>query len=240
VTAGGSPAALVTGANRGLGLALATELLTAYGGCVVLGVRAEAGPAAELAAAHPGRASVVRIDYADEDSLAAAGALPPDRLDLLLNCGGSNVAGGLPRAASKGPVGQLRYAALVEMFAVNAAGPVLLAQALWPRLAAGRGVVGNVSTGRACLASADAPGSIGYAMSKAALNMATRKLAAELGPLGGAAVAVDPGWMRTRMGGPEAPHDPAGVARRMLGTLLTRGRALNGRFVDPDGTELPW
>jgi NAD(P)-dependent dehydrogenase (short-subunit alcohol dehydrogenase family) len=248
VTAAGTarrpPAALVTGANRGLGLALATELLADRGGSVVLGVRdpGAAGPAQDLVAGHPDRAWLVRVDYADEHGVVGVtGAVPLDALDLLVNCGGANLAVERPPAASKGPVGELCYSALVELFEVNVAGPVLLCQALWPLLtAAGGSVVANVSTGRASLALGDQPGSFGYSVSKAALNMATRKLAAELGRLGGTAVAIDPGWMRTRMGGPNAPNEPADVARRMLDTLLAGGRALNGRFVDADGNNLPW
>jgi NAD(P)-dependent dehydrogenase (short-subunit alcohol dehydrogenase family) len=201
----------------------------------------DAAGADELAAAFPGRAILVRADHTDPDSLtAAAGEVRPGELRLLVNCGGANIAMGHAATASKGPVGALTDAALAALYEVNVVGPVLLCQALWPELARPGRLVVNISTGRASLAGATDSGSFGYSVTKAALNMATRKLAAELAPHGSAAVAVDPGWVRTRMGGPEAPRTPADAARRLLDTVLTTDRPWNGRFVDADGRDLPW
>jgi NAD(P)-dependent dehydrogenase (short-subunit alcohol dehydrogenase family) len=234
--------ALVTGASGGLGAALAAELL-ATGAFVALGVRdgAVRPVAAELTAAHPERARVLHVDYTEPDSLATlATRCTFPRLDMLVNCGGVNVAAGQPAAASKGPLPDLDYGALIHVFATNVAGPVTLCRVMLPLLATGRGMVVNVSTQRASLALTDQPGSFSYAVSKAALNMASRKLAAELGPAGITVVAIDPGWIRTRMGGPDAPRAPAEAARQMLSTLLDPGRSLNGRFVTADGKDLPW
>lgn len=243
LAADGPPAALVTGANRGLGLALARELLGRLPGRVLLGVRTSADVAAphELAAAFPGRAVPLQVDYADPDSLAAAaGEVRFDDLRLLINCGGANVAAGHTPTASKGPVGALTQPALAALYEVNVIGPVLLCQALWPKLTRPGRLVVNVSTGRASLTGATDRASFGYAVTKAALNMATRKLAADLALHGAAAVAVDPGWVRTRMGGPDAERTPADAARRLLNAVLAPNRPLNGRFIDADGRDLPW
>jgi NAD(P)-dependent dehydrogenase (short-subunit alcohol dehydrogenase family) len=241
--AGDPTAALVTGANRGLGLALAGELLRRLPGRVLLGVRntADAAGADKLAAAFPGRAVPVRVDHTDPDSLTvAAGGVRPGELRLLVNCGGANVAPGHAPTASKGPVGTLTCAALATLYEVNVVGPVLLCQALWSELTRPGRLVVNISTGRASLAGATDRGSFGYAVTKAALNMATRKLAADLALHGSAAVVVDPGWVRTRMGGPEATRTPADAARRLLDAVLNTQEPLNGRFVDADGRDLPW
>ncbi|HWL37531.1 MAG TPA: SDR family NAD(P)-dependent oxidoreductase [Frankiaceae bacterium] len=227
-------AALVTGANRGLGHALVTELLE-RGVRLVVGTTRSGGDA-------PAGAVAVRLDYADADSIRAAGAevaAAVDTLDLVVNCGAVNVAPGLPRAESKGPAGDLSGAALRVLLDVNVVGPALAAQAFLPLLGPGAVVV-NVSSSRGSLALASDPGSVGYAVSKAALNMVTRKLAAELAPLGRTAVAVDPGWLRTDMGGDAAPRSAADAARDLV-ALLTRSReTLNGRFVTTGGEDLPW
>jgi NAD(P)-dependent dehydrogenase (short-subunit alcohol dehydrogenase family) len=246
-TAAGDPgSALVTGANRGLGLALSRELLRRLPGRVLLGVRTADDTSGtsevdELTAAYPDRAIRVLTDYTDAGSLAATAAVvQPGELRLLVNCGGANVAAGHPRDASKGPVEALSPAALTSLYQVNVVGPVLLCQALWSELTRPGRLVVNISTGRASLAATKDHGSFGYAVTKAALNMATRKLAAELAPHGSAAVAIDPGWVRTRMGGLEAPRTPADAGERLLDVALSAGPELNGRFIDTDGQDLPW
>jgi NAD(P)-dependent dehydrogenase (short-subunit alcohol dehydrogenase family) len=83
-------------------------------------------------------------------------------------------------------------------------------------------------------------GSFGYAVTKAALNMATRKLAFDMAAIRGGAVAVDPGWIRTRMGGHDAPDDPREVAEETLHTVLGRIRELNGKFITAAGEVIPW
>ena len=234
--------ALVTGASRGLGLAFAARLLD-DGAVVALGVRdtTDAAAADALAARHPGQARVLRADYADHATLRACPAesrLP--RLDLLINCGAANTDPGRPKSASKGPLPQLDTASLAWLFEVNVAGPIALSQAMLPLLADARGTIVNVSTSRASISLVDQAGSFGYAVTKAAFNMATRKLAMELAPAGVTTVAVDPGWIRTRMGGDEAPRSPEDSARQILAVLRQSGSQVSGLFVDAHGERLPW
>ena len=239
---GGTAHALVTGASRGLGLAFATQLLAA-GAAVTLAVRdfGSAQAAEALAAAHPRQSRVIRVDYSDHSSLPACLAGSGlRRLDLLINCGSANIAHGQPEVASKGPLQELESTALVQLFEVNVAGPVALCRAVLPLLVAAQGLVANISTSRASISMTDRPGSFSYAVSKAALNMATRKLAAELGPSGVTVVAVDPGWIRTRMGGERAPRLPEEAAHQVLQVLLRPNRPLSGCFVDAEGNDVPW
>jgi len=193
---------------------------------------------------HPGRALVVELDYRDPHSIRHAAQQCLDRLDqldLLINNGAVNRIPGLPAPQSKGPLGELSAEALRAMFDTNVVGPVLTCQAFLPLLSrSARPCIVNISTSRASLTAVDGPGSFGYSVTKAALNMATRKLARQLDGLNGCAVAVDPGWLRTGMGGPDAPTDPGDCASRLLRTVCRDGAKLNGRFVTADGADLPW
>lgn len=231
--------ALVTGANRGLGLALARRLISQYQTYTVLGVRDPdtAGAAREITDKFPDLAVVARIDYTAPSQFQLPEA--PRQIELLINCGGANFAGGYAPSAAKGPLAELRAEALSELFMVNAVGPIMLCQELLPRLSR-PSLVANISTIRASISSTVDAGSIGYATTKAALNMATRKLAAQLGPLGISVVAVDPGWIRTRMGGDEAPRSAEEAAELVLDTLLSSPESLNGRFIDGNGKDEPW
>ncbi|HET8681956.1 MAG TPA: SDR family oxidoreductase [Micromonosporaceae bacterium] len=237
---------LVTGASRGLGLSLVETVLATTGADVVACARDTAAATAlqPVLARHPGRTLLVELDYRDPHSIRLAaqqclGRL--DRLDLLVNNGAVNRAPGLPAPQGKGPLEELSPDALRAMFDTNVVGPVLTCQAFLPLLSrSSQPCIVNISTSRASLSAVDGPGSFGYSVTKAALNMATRKLARQMAACNGCAVAVDPGWLRTDMGGPEAPTDPADCASRLLRTVCSDGAKLNGRFVTADGADLPW
>jgi NAD(P)-dependent dehydrogenase (short-subunit alcohol dehydrogenase family) len=213
---------------------------------VALAVRSAEDAAAceKLLQRHDGRGLVVRLDYEDPASIrdaAARCAAELDRVDLLVNCGAVNKDPGLPPAASKGPLERLDDAALTTMYRVNVVGPVAACREFLPllrRSAGGR--IANISTIRASLREATDGGSFGYAVTKAALNMATRKLAAQLDPAGIAVVAIDPGWMDTRMGGPEAPTSADTAARDIARILLDDPTIRSGQFIDRYGKPLPW
>jgi len=83
-------------------------------------------------------------------------------------------------------------------------------------------------------------GSIAYRSSKAAVNMAMRSAAVDLAPRGISCVLIHPGWVRTDMGGPNAPLSPqesVSAMRQLIGTL---GPKNSGHFYSYDGREYPW
>ena len=238
--------AVVTGANRGIGLAIASTLLDDYDATVALAARnPELIPADLVPPASPaGKSLAIALDYTDQVSITKAAEschAAFEHIDLLVNCAAVNRAPGWPPEASKGSLEALRAAALEEILSINVIGPVMACQAFLPLLLRSkRPCVVNVSTSRASLGLVAGPGSFGYAVSKAALNMATRKIAAQLADSGGAAVAIDPGWVRTRMGGPEAPIEPAAAAARLLKVAIRNADSINGRFLNLDGEDVPW
>jgi NAD(P)-dependent dehydrogenase (short-subunit alcohol dehydrogenase family) len=236
---------VVTGANRGLGLELTRQLLAA-GDEVVATAREpkKADDLHKLAATSGGRGSVVRLDVAHPAEVAAAALHIGERfdaVDVLINNAGIWVAPGQPERVSGGPLAELRPEPVLEVLRVNAVAPILVTQALAPRLAAaGRAVVVNLSSGLGSLGQTTGRGNIAYAMSKAALNMGTRQLAAELGRQGTVVVSVSPGWVATDMGGPSASLEPPESVRGILNVLDALTPAQSGSFLDHTGARLPW
>jgi NAD(P)-dependent dehydrogenase (short-subunit alcohol dehydrogenase family) len=228
---------LVTGANRGLGLAFTTELLER--GARVLACCREPGAAKALdalAATHGERLAIHSLDVATPnaiDALPQIAARHLQRIDLLVNNAGVLVSGER--------FGNVKAASLTESFAVNATAPLLITQALAPLLALGnKPRVLCITSQLGSIAQANAFRTISYAMSKAALNMAVKRLAAELGPRGIVVLAAHPGWLKTSMGGDGATLAPAASAHALL-TLIERAKVADtGKFLAYDGAELPW
>ncbi|MFJ6379545.1 SDR family NAD(P)-dependent oxidoreductase [Kitasatospora sp. NPDC092039] len=227
-----APVALVTGASRGLGLALA-HALAAEGWHLVVTARG----AAELAAAAADLAAVTRVvalagSVVDDDHRAHL-AEAAERLGgaslLVNNAGTLNGAPGpggepLPRLAD------FPLPDLLETFEVNVLAPIALTQLVLPQLRAHAGAVLNVSSDAAVV---PYHGWGGYGASKAALDLASGVLAREEPRL--RVWAVDPGSMRTRMLQEASPGEdisgeplPEQVAPVLLGLL--RERRPSGRY----------
>jgi NAD(P)-dependent dehydrogenase (short-subunit alcohol dehydrogenase family) len=219
--------ALVTGAGRGLGLALARSLL-ADGWRVVVDARR----AAHLAAALPG-AVVVPGDVTDpvhRDALAAA--VGGRRLDLLVNNASDLGPSPLP------PLAGVPLAAVRRAYEVNVIAPLALAQVFLPLLRASGGMVLNVSSDAAVEAY---PGWGAYGSSKAALDQLTAVLAAEEPGL--AVYSVDPGDMRTEMHQAAFPGEdisdrpaPESVVPALLRLVATRPPSGRVRAADLTGS----
>jgi len=185
--------ALVTGASRGLGATVAS-FLAATGHHLVIDARSVDAlhASAEALRSHGGAVAEVPGDVADADHrrrlVDAAREL--GGLDLLVNNASTLGASPLPRLAD------LTAETLRRTLEVNLVAPLALLRAALPLLTERRGLVVNVSSDAAI---GGYEGWGGYGASKAALDLATRTLAAELAPTGVAAVAVDPGDLRTEL-----------------------------------------
>ncbi|MCQ4165969.1 SDR family oxidoreductase [Tahibacter harae] len=231
------PVAIVSGANRGLGLEMVQQLLQR--GWRVIAACRDTGQGLRLtglAGAHPGHLHVMPLDVTSERSIAAfvgEAGLVADRLDLLVNNAGLLVGGER--------FGAVEAKNLAASFAVNASGPLLLTQACAALLAnAAAARVANISSVMGSIARAEVFRSPSYAMSKAALNMATRLLAAELAPRGIRVASFHPGWVQTDMGGPNATLDVEGAVSALLERILRLDAEGSGRFFGSEDEELPW
>jgi NAD(P)-dependent dehydrogenase (short-subunit alcohol dehydrogenase family) len=229
--------ALVTGANRGIGLAL-TRALLARGDRVIAACRkpGQAHELTKLALAHPGHVHVLPLEVtkpASAAELAREAALVTDALDLLINN-----AGVLPAGER---YGSWDSKSLIDCFAVNVGGPVALTQALAALLARGASPkVVNMSSILGSIARREQFDAPSYAVSKAALNMASRLMAHALAPQGIAVLALHPGWVRTDMGGAKAEIAPEDSVRGMLAVIDAFTLARSGAFLSWQGETLPW
>ncbi|MBS0432446.1 MAG: SDR family oxidoreductase [Proteobacteria bacterium] len=228
---------LVTGANRGLGLEFTRQLL-ARGARVLACCRdpARAKDLDALRTQHGDNLEVHALDVADARAIAAlpeAAAKHLQRVDLLVNNAGVLVSGER--------FGNVTQESLLRSFAVNAAAPLLITQALSPLLARGhKPRVLCVSTQLASIAQANNFRTLSYAMSKAALNMAVKRLAAELSPRGIVVMALHPGWAQTDMGGDGATLPARQSIEAMLGIIERAEPDEGGSFLAYDGAPLPW
>ncbi|MGY1812694.1 SDR family NAD(P)-dependent oxidoreductase [Blastococcus sp. SYSU D00820] len=183
-----TPTALVTGASRGLGRALATAL-NGRGWRLVVDGRDPARLAAAVAALpFPDLVTAVPGDVADPAHRAALAAAVPGRLDALVNNASELGPSPLP------PLADLPPAALERLLLVNTVAPLALVQAVLPALRRAGGRVLDISSDAAAEAY---PGWGGYGASKAALDLLSAVLGQEEPEL--RVYAVDPGDMRTDM-----------------------------------------
>ncbi|HYV41998.1 MAG TPA: SDR family oxidoreductase [Thermoanaerobaculia bacterium] len=220
---------LVTGANRGIGLAFARHL-------------SERGDKVIATARHPEKARdlaklslrLEQLDVADEKSIASlARRIEGEPLDVLINNAGIGDAG--PAFA------RLSMKELDQAFRVNATGPVAITQALLLNLRAGlRRTVVNLSSGLGSISENDSGGWIAYRASKAALNQLTRTMAGELRKEGFICIAICPGWVKTDMGGHGASVSPDDSVAAMLKVVDRLKPSDTGRFLDRRGKQLPW
>jgi NAD(P)-dependent dehydrogenase (short-subunit alcohol dehydrogenase family) len=197
--------ALVTGANRGIGLEIVKQL-SRVGLMAVLGSRnvAKGREAAAKLASEGLEPPVVALDVTDEGSIRAALDEVMSlfgRIDVLVNNAGILREGQTPDVSK---VLALSPSLALETYGTNTLGPLRMIQAVVPvMLKGGYGRVVNLSSGAGQLAEMGG-GFPAYRMSKAALNALTRITAAELGPAPIKVNAMCPGWVRTDLGGPNA------------------------------------
>ncbi len=227
---------LITGANRGLGLEFVRQLL-ARGDSVVACCR-EPDAAKELralAADAGDRLTLLPLDVADADAIAALPGKLPGAVDVLVNNAGI--------AAEAEVFGEFDAATMARVLQVNSIAPMLLTQALTPLLEK-QGKQPKVVCITSVLGSiTQAEGlsfGLSYGMSKAALNMGVKKLASELKRRGVALVALHPGWVQTDMGGKGATLRPEESICGMLAVIDKLSTADNGRYLTYEGKTLPW
>ena len=226
-----SKTVLIIGASRGLGLGLAKQF-SSEGWQVIATVR-EPGKADALNAIDG--VQVEALDMADIATVnALADKLSGTVLDVLyINAG---VSGTRQLSADNASDEDVR-----QLFLTNAVSPVRLAKRMLPLVNPKTGVITFMSSIMGSVEAGPGMGMSMYGASKAALNHLTRTFVSELGD--GSAltiVSMHPGWVRTDMGGEDAPLDVETSCRGMV-MQVTRASGQGGHhYLDYQGQQLPW
>jgi len=222
--------ALLLGASRGLGLGLAGEYL-ARGWRVIATARDDSSKLDALAKGADGRLRIEHVDIAEMKGVAALRQkLAGETLDLLFVVAG--VSGSVPK-----PLHEVTVDEAAHVYLVNAYHPIVAAEAL-ADLVKPAGVFAFMSSRLASIASNNYGSWETYRTSKAALNMGVRSFfwRHQAHPV----LAVAPGWVRTDMGGSSADFDVETSCRNVANAIEKHSVQPGNRFVNYDGTELPW
>ncbi len=201
--------ALVTGANRGIGLEIVRQLGRLGVMPIIASRELDKGKrAAEQLASEGLEPAVVQLDVDDPQSIATGVANAKDlfgRIDILVNNAGILIDGPSSGAPT---VENVPLSIVQQTFTTNIFGPLLMIQAVLPPMKEiGYWRIVNLSSGLGQLSEMGG-GYPAYRMSKAALNTLTRTLASDLGHGDIKVNAMCPGWVKTDMGGPEATRSP--------------------------------
>ncbi|HKK03012.1 MAG TPA: SDR family oxidoreductase [Gammaproteobacteria bacterium] len=219
---------LVTGANRGIGLALC-KLLTGRGDHVIAACR-QSSPELDALGVH----IETDVEVGDPDSIdALAGRLEGQALDWLIN------NAGVMRRDTLGGIHGDTLEDLYLQFRVNSVGPLLVTQALLGNLHSGS-KVGIVTSRMGSVGDNTSGGAYGYRMSKSAVNAAGKSLAMDLESRGIAVALLHPGYVRTDMVGGGGDVEPEEAATGLVARMDALTIGTTGRFWHAKGQELPW
>lgn len=226
---------MITGANRGIGLALTMELLR-RGDTVVAAARDPWGGAlGELAAAHPAQLVQIELDVTSDDSVAAAKAALDGRpLDVLVN------NAGLYGPRDRQTALDMDFDGWREVFEVNVYAPLRIAQAFLPNVEAGSGRKIATISSRMGSIGGNPSGAVAYRSSKAAVNMTMVAFGNAVKERGVTVLLFHPGWVRTDMGGAGADIPASDSAGGLIATIDASGMAQTNSFRDWQGQTIPW
>ena len=217
--------AVITGANRGIGLELAAQL--AADGWNVTGVCRSSSPRLDSIAQNVWQGIDVTQGGLEMALRKAAGEQP---IDLLINC-----AGNLTRESLE----EFHVDDIRKQFEVNSLGPLRTTHALLPNLGEGSKVV-VISSRMGSIADNTSGARYGYRMSKAAVNMAFVSLAHDLRPRGIAVGILHPGFVRTDMTAGRGNWNADEAAAALLEQIDALNLSTSGGFRHANGEVLPW
>ncbi|WP_372870165.1 SDR family oxidoreductase [Shewanella sp.] len=225
---------VITGANRGIGLALTELYLTA--GCDVAACCRHPDEAKALHALMDTNEGLelFELDISSADAIAVVGdALAGRPVHRLINNAGYYG----PRGVMRGNTPEDEWHTL---FAVNCIGPMKLVEALTDGLCQGQGVIANLTSKMGSMADNGSGGAYLYRSAKAAQNAVTKSLAIDFAPFKVKAVALHPGWVKTDMGGPGALIDTTTSAQGLYRVIESLTASQSGGFFDYQGRIIPW
>lgn len=224
---------LIAGASRGLGHAMAEQFLL-HGWQVIGTVRdlSQTTPLHHLARAYPGRVRIEALDICDNDGIAALRETLSDNvLDMLfVNAGTTN------RDPTQ-TIGEIATEEFIHVMLTNALAPMRVIESLQD-VVLPQGLIGVMSSGQGSLSNNTGGQRELYRGSKAALNMFMRSFAARSAsrPL----VVMAPGWIRTALGGDDAPLSIEETIPHLVTVLLAKQQRPGLEYLDYQGRTVPW
>ncbi len=226
---------LLTGSGRGIGLEFARQYAAA--GWRVIATARDPERADELRAlarVQPARVDIQPLDVTAPDQIARlASTLGDASIDLLVNNAGW--------AAKEPRLADATHATWERAMAVNAFAAIRMAQTFVDRIAASeKKTIVTISSRMGSLAENTDGTRYAYRASKAAANMVVRTLAADLRPQRIVVMSLHPGWVRTRLGGSDAPLTVGESVTRMRAIIDGLTLESSGRFLDENGRDIPW
>lgn len=221
---------LITGANRGIGLAMAKQYVEA--GHEVLAVCRETSDEIEELADQV----ISGVDLTDEAAVAQVTQVlnitlgDEDKIDILINNAG---------LFKNETLGELDVNAIRDQFEVNAIAPLTVTQAMLPFLSKGSKVA-NITSRMGSIEDNTSGAYYGYRASKAALNAFTKSLAMDLKAHDIAVCALHPGFVQTRMVGFNGDLTPEQAASGLIARIAELNLENTGGFWHSNGQALPW
>ncbi|GBP63589.1 C-factor [Eumeta japonica] len=240
---------LITGANRGLGLGMVKYLINQNKAEKIFATCRNESQELQAIAAQNKNLHILRLDvknteFFDEAVSKISEVVGDDGLNVLINNAGV--------ATKYTKLGLVKTEQMIDNLMVNTVAPIMLTKSLLPLLkqasvkndekpmSTERAAVINMSSILGSIAQNDQGGFYPYRCSKAALNAATKSMSIDLEKDKILVASMHPGWVRTDMGGQNAPLDIESSIRGIFDTLAKLGEKDTGKFYQYDGTELPW
>lgn len=225
---------LIVGASRGLGFGMASELLDR--GWRVIGTTrgTKRTELHDLADRSDGRLEVMALDMDQPDQIASLrGRLEGRQLDaLFVNAGATN-------ADPSETIGQVATDEFIRVMVTNALSPMRVIEGL-DDLVTSSGTIGVMSSGQGSITDNTRGGREVYRGTKAALNMYMRSYAARQAGSARPLLLLAPGWIRTALGGPDAPYTLEESIPKLVDVLLAQEGKPGLRYLDRDGNTVPW
>ncbi|XP_052130469.1 C-factor [Frankliniella occidentalis] len=243
----------ITGSNRGIGLEIVKQLLAhANPPATLFATCRNPDSATELQALAKkySNLKIMKLDVLDFDSYEGVAKT----ISEIVGNKGLNVLinnAGIIRGR-KGSLSLVNAQDMIDVYCTNTVAPILLIKALRPLLKQAaevnksspvgwsRAAIINISSGLGSVSSNDFGGMFEYRESKAALNMAARSTAFELGPENIVVLSVNPGWVQTDMGTRAADLKVEDSVRSMLNLFYNLKPENHNTFVQWEGKTLPW
>ena len=217
--------AVITGANRGIGLALA-EQLHSKGWDIIAICRSKSEEIENIASM-----VISGIDVTDPEQLQQVKAIIGDQqIDLLINNAG---------LLKDEVLGEINYDTMREQFEINALAPLMVTETLLPNMVEGSKVA-NITSRMGSIGDNDSGGRYGYRASKAAFNAIGKSLAEDLKTQGIAVAQLHPGWVQTRMVNFSGLISTEESAKGLIERIEQLTLANTGGFWHTNGEALPW